>query len=159
MSQSHRMVHAALVIACLALALAGYAVLRGGRDAQPDAGAFVDAQARQQIAALRLALAERDMLVAQLARGANASTPPGAVEPAQPAEPDEPEQSERPAAPARREFTRFVTPNPAVTVTQKPDGTYDVRSTDPALAGSIMQVTAIGPSGEETQMLIRIPAR
>jgi hypothetical protein len=167
MKQSHPMVYAALAIACLALALGIYAVVGERRDAHPDdSGACVDPQAREQIAALRRAVAERDALVGRLARAANASTPSSPVEPGQPEpEPEPLEQLEQPETsrqperpvPARRVFTRFVTPSPAVTVTQKPDGTYDIRSTDPALAGSTMQVTAIGPSGEETQMLVRIP--
>jgi hypothetical protein len=42
-------------------------------------------------------------------------------------------------------------------VTQKDDGTFDIRSTDPSLAGSVLTVTAIGESGAADKVLIRVP--
>lgn len=145
------MVYAALAIACLALALSIYTATRA-RDAKAaDPSACVDPQAREQVAALRRALAERDAHVAQLVRAAASAGAGAATADAPPAAP------EAPAAPGRPRYERFETPNPAVTVAQNPDGTYDIRTTDPALAGSVMQVMAIGPSGEETPMFIRIP--
>jgi hypothetical protein len=42
-------------------------------------------------------------------------------------------------------------------VTQKSDGTYDIRTTDRKLSGTSMQVTAVMQNGEEETLLIRIP--
>jgi hypothetical protein len=145
------MVYAALAIACLALALSIYTAARARDATATDPGACVDPQAREQLAVLRRALAERDAYVAQLVRAAAGAGAGSAVAEAQPAVPD------APAAVVRPRYERFETPNPAVTVMQNADGTYDIRSTDPALAGSVMQVMAIGPSGEETPMYVRIP--
>jgi hypothetical protein len=165
MKQHHRMIYAALAIACLALALSIRTALREPRGASAAApGACTDQQARDQIAILRNALAGRDALIGQLGRAANpASDPPSAVEPSQPprtaetpAVPATPAASEAPAA-RRPRYTRFETPNPAVSVTQKADGTYEIRTTDPALAGSVMEVTAVTASGDETKVMIRIP--
>lgn len=151
MSQNNPKVHAALAIACIALALAIYTVVRGPSDAKATgSNACIDREARDQTDKLRRALAERDALVAQLARAANA---PGSTSTAV-------EPSQRPSPlpdPIPRRYARFETPNPAVSVTQKDDGTYDIRTTDPTLAGSVMQITAVTQSGDEDKLLIRIP--
>jgi hypothetical protein len=42
-------------------------------------------------------------------------------------------------------------------VTQKDDGTYDIRTTDPALSGTTMQITAVTATGDEDTLFIRIP--
>jgi len=150
MSQNNSKVHAALVIACIALALSMYAVVRGPSDATTaGANACIDQEARAQTDKLRRALVDRDALVARLARAVNAPGGSTAGEPAQrlPAPPD----------PGPRRFTHFETSNPAVSVTQKDDGTYDIRTTDPSLAGSVMQITAVTESGQEEKLMIRIP--
>jgi hypothetical protein len=151
MSQNNPKVHAALVIACIALALSMYAVVRGPSEATTTgANACIDQEARAQTDKLRRALADRDALVARLARAVNApGNASGAGEPSQrlPAPPD----------PGPRRFTHFETSNPAVSVTQKDDGSYDIRTTDPSLAGSVMHVTAVTESGEEEKLMIRIP--
>jgi hypothetical protein len=59
--------------------------------------------------------------------------------------------------PGPRRYVRFEVPNPAVRVTQNDDGTFDIRSTDPSLAGSILTVTAISESGAADKVLIRVP--
>ena len=149
--------HAALVLACLALALSIYVALRAPGAAP--AGPCVDPEARAQVDQLRRALAERDALVARLASRVDAAAGIGpaagagpAAEPSSPSPPSEP----APGAAPRR-YARFESPNHAVSVTQKPDGSYDIRTTDPALAGSILQITAITESGEQDKVLIRIP--
>ena len=48
-------------------------------------------------------------------------------------------------------------PNPAVTVTQKADGTYDIRTTDPKLSGTSMVIKAVTSSGEEDTLVIQVP--
>jgi hypothetical protein len=151
MSQHNPKVYAALGIASLALALSIYTTVRGRSDASaPGSAACVDPDARAQVDRLRRALVERDARLAQLARAANVPGPdPAPVEAAaQPAPPADPE--------ARR-YTRFEIPNPAVTVTPKGDGTFDIRTTDPSLAGTVMQITAYTQSGDEQKVLIRIP--
>lgn len=151
MSQNNRKVYAALVIACIALALSIHTAVRRPSDAKaPGANPCIDREARDQVDKLRLALVERDALIGRLARGANA---PGGGSPA--LEPS-PQPSEPPATGPRR-YAHFEIPNPAVSVTQKDDGTYDIRTTDPALAGSVIQITAVTPSGDEEKMLVRIP--
>jgi len=40
---------------------------------------------------------------------------------------------------------------------QKEDGSYDIRTTDLSLAGSVLQVTGVTQSSEERTLLIRIP--
>lgn len=137
--------YAALVLACAALALAIHAELRGAPP--PGPAACVDQTARDQVTQLRRAVAERDAVLARLPP---ATAAPGAARPAEPAEPP-------PADPGPRRYVRFEVPNPAVRVTQKDDGTFDIRSTDPSLAGSILTVTAISESGAEDKVLIRVP--
>jgi hypothetical protein len=144
--------YAALAIACLALAVSVYTALRG-REPAPAAApaACVDQEARAQTDELRRLLVARDARIAQLAATAAAAGSPagpaaGAAAAAAP-----------PVAPGPRRYTHFEIPNPAVTVTQKEDGTYDIRTTDPALAGTVIEITAVTGSGEEDKMLIRIP--
>jgi len=150
MSQNPKL-YAALVIACLALALSIHTALRGPSEAKPTgASACIDQEARGQLDQLRRAVVERDAVVAQLARAGNA---PGSASTA--AEPSPPRAT--PPEPGPRRYVHFEIPNPAVSVTQKDDGTYDIRTTDPALAGSIIQVTAVSPSGQEDKLLMRIP--
>jgi hypothetical protein len=151
MSQSNSKVHAALAIACIALALSIHTAVRGASEARPaGSSTYIDQEARDQIDKLRRAVAERDALVARLARAANA---PGssstAVEPSQPLQ--------APPDPGPRRYTHFEIPSPAVSVTQKDDGTYDIHTTDPTLAGSVIQITAVTQSGDEDKLLLRIP--
>lgn len=149
MSQNNPRGYAALGIACIALAVSIYTVVRGSGDGRAG-GTCVDQEARDQAARLRQTLADRDAVVARLARTVTAQGGgPAAVAAAAAATP--------PRDPGPRRYTHFEIPNPAVTVTQKDDGTYDIRTTDPALAGSVMQVTAVTPSGDEEKLLIRIP--
>jgi hypothetical protein len=42
-------------------------------------------------------------------------------------------------------------------VTQKPDGTYDVQATDPALAGSLVRAVAVTEAGDEDELIFRVP--
>lgn len=146
--------HAALAIACVALALSIYTAVRGPGGA-PAAGAHacIDQEARAGANELRRALADRDAVIARLAR---APVPVPGV-PAAGAAAGGPAPPSTPAAPGPRRFTHFEIPNPAVTVTQKDDGTYDIRTTDPALSGTVMEITAVTSSGTEDRMLIRIP--
>lgn len=156
MSQSNRKAHAALVIAGLALALSAYTAVRG-RSAAPAAGsaACIDPEARAQADRLRRALVERDAVIARLARTASV---PGELRPVEaPASTDPPEPEPEPERASRR-YARFEIPNPAVSVTQKADGKYEIRTTDPSLAGTVMQITGVTESGHEDKMLIRIPA-
>ena len=140
--------YAALALACAALALGIHAELRGAPAPAP--GACVDQTARDQVAQLRRALAER---AADLARLPPSAPEPGAAPPAEPARSPDPASTD----PGPRRYVRFEIPNPAVRVTQKDDGTLDVRSSDPGLAGSILTVTAISESGAEDKVLIRVP--
>jgi hypothetical protein len=145
--------NAALVIAAAALAVSIYTAVRGPADAASAAHVCVDRDARDQADKLRKMLVERDALVTRLARAASAPpTGPGS-EPARPA-------ASQPSPPPDRKprlYTHFEVPNPAVTVTQKDDGTYDIRSTDPKLSGTTLQITAVTPSGEEDTLFIRVP--
>lgn len=136
--------YTALVIACAALAVAVHAELRGGAP-PPGPAACVDQTARDQVTQLRRAVAERDAVLARLAPGGPAGAAPLAEPPAPTADP------------GPRRYVRFEVPNPAVQVIQKADGTFDIRSTDPGLAGSILTVTAISESGAEDKVLIRVP--
>ena len=150
-SQHHRKVYAALAIACLALAVSIYTAVRGRGEA-PETGpkVCIDQEARDQTDKLRRLLAERDARLDRLARAAGA--PSSSPTPAEPS----PASSTTPD-PGPRRYTHFESPNPAVTVTQKEDGTYDIRTTDPGLAGSVLQITAVTGSGEEDKLFIRIP--
>jgi hypothetical protein len=147
-----RKLHAALAIACLALALSIYTAVRGpgGRSAA-GSSACIDQEARDQTDKLRRELAARDVQLARLARAAAApGGGPAAVEPPPPS-------SSPPSDPGPRRYTHFEITNPAVTVTQREDGTLDIRTTDPALAGSVMPITAVTGAGEEDRFMIRIP--
>jgi hypothetical protein len=151
MSQNNPKVVAALAIACIALALSIHTAVRGPSEANgTGSSACIDQEARNQVDRLRGALAERDALIARLARAANA---PGAVPTT--AGPSPPLAG--PPDPGPRRYVHFEIPNPAVSVTQKDDGTYDIRTSDPTLAGQVVQITAVTQSGEEDKLLIRIP--
>jgi hypothetical protein len=151
MSQNNPKVYVALVIACIALALSIHTAVRGPNEAKPiGSSACIDQTARDQLDKLRRALAERDALVARLARADHVpSNSSNAIEASQPLS--------TPPDMGPRRYAHFEIPNPAVSVTQKDDGTYDIRTTDPALAGSVMQITAVTQSGDEDKLLIRIP--
>lgn len=143
--------HAALAVACGALALAAFATFRGADGARTTAPtACIDQEARVELDRLRRAVAQRDALRARPAPrvGDDVGPEPGddAAAPSTP-----------PPAPGPRRYVRFEIPNPAVSVTQQPDGLLDIRSTDPTLAGSILTITAITATGDADQMLIRIP--
>lgn len=147
MSQNTKLT-AALVIACAALALSVHGALRGPRDATSSVGhACVDQQARDQTERLRRALGERDIAIAGVARSASAR----AGEPAAPSPPPPPSE------PSPRYYAHFEVPDPAVTVTQKANGTYDIRTTDPRRSGTTMKITAVTQTGEEDTLFIRIP--
>jgi hypothetical protein len=152
MSQNRWKAYVVPVIACAALALSIDAMRAGGPSAPSGAERCVDQDAREQIDRLRRALADRDALVARLARAAGTQGSAAAAIEAPPSPPPA-----EPAAPAPRRFARFESPNPAVSVTQKADGSYDIRTTDPALAGTVVQITAVTAAGEEEKVLIRIP--
>jgi hypothetical protein len=153
--------HIALGAAFLAVALSIYAINRVGPGRYVE-HVCVDEEARREVAALRQTVAQRDAVIASLGRridgasgsgsgSAGAATVPGA--PTDPANPGPPVVEQ---ADARR-FVRFEVPNPAVTVTQKDDGTLEVRTTDPSLAGSVLTVTAITANGHQERVLVRVP--
>ena len=166
MTQSSKL-SATLVIACAALALSAYSALRGS-GASSDGRTCVDQQARDQTEQLRRTLAERDAMIARLARAANA-TAPGAIAASVPSASPSPSSSPRSspsssqspppseADPQPRVYTHFVVPNPAVTVTQKPNGTYDIRTTDPKLSGTSLAIKAVTSSGDEDTLIIQVP--
>ena len=142
-----------LGIACVALALAAYAAFRDTGSSTRAPAAAVDRQAREQIEQLRRAVAERDAVIARLASVANApraATAAGSASTATTAPAPPPD-------PGPRRYANFEIPNPAVTVTQKPDGLYDIRTTDPKLSGTIMEITATTEAGEQDRLFIRIP--
>lgn len=146
-----RMTYVALAIAAGALALAAYATVRGSRGAPATPAACVDRDARAELAKLRQAVAQRDAMIARMGRAANAAGGDAAhVDEPPPAEPAPP-----PAGPPR--YVRIDVPNPAVTVTQKDDGSFDIRSADPALAGQVLTITATTAAGAEETYYIRVP--
>jgi hypothetical protein len=122
--------HAALAVACGALALAAFATFRGADGARTTAPTVcIDQEARAELDRLRRTVAQRDALLAQ--RGPPVSADLG---------PALDGDAAAPASPPRRRghAPRAVRiPNPAVSVTQQPDGLLDIRTTDPALTGSI----------------------
>lgn len=67
----------------------------------------------------------------------------------------------RPAPPVRdlgpRRYSHFEIANAAVRVAQKADGTYDVQTTDPALAGALVRVVAVTEAGDADELIVRIP--
>jgi hypothetical protein len=148
-------VYAALVIACAGLTLSIHTALREPVATTAPGAAYVEQRSRDQIEQLRRALAERDAMIARLARPpvGLGSSPPGADVP--PVAPAQQPSASRDLGPQR--FAHFNVPNPAVSVTQKADGLYDIRTTDPALAGTVIQVSAVTESGEEVSLLLRIP--
>jgi hypothetical protein len=155
-------VYAPLAIAGLALAISIVTAVRGAGGAPAGgSGACVDPEAREQLEKLRRALAERDVLLARLARAPGGSGGSGGAGGAASGEAGSGGEAPQPGAAgsdaAARRFVRFVIPNPAVSVTQKEDGSYEIRTTDPSLVGSVLQVTGVTQSGEEQTLLIRIP--
>ena len=150
MSQNSPKLVVALVLAGLALAVSVHTALRGPAAPAASDRTCIDQEARDRIDRLSRALAERDALVARLARAASAPVPPADTVESPPAPAAPPE-------PGRRRYARFETPNPAVSVTQNADGSYEIRTTDPALAGSVMQITAVTASGAQDKVFIRVP--
>ena len=144
--------YAAVAIAGVALALAIRANVRDG-SASPGVGsACVDEVARARTEELTRAVAQRDQVIAQLTRAATAPVPVGSSQLPAPSPPPA-----LPGSSAIRRYAHLETSNPAVTVVQKDDGTYDIRTTDPALVGQTIIVTAVTATGEEDKMMIRIP--
>jgi len=150
MSQNSPKLVVALVLAGLALAVSVHTALRGPAAPAASDRMCIDQEARDRTDRLSRALAERDALVARLARAASAPVPPADTVESPPAPAAPPE-------PGRRRYARFETPNPAVSVTQNADGSYEIRTTDPALAGSVMQITAVTASGAQDKVFIRVP--
>lgn len=151
MSQNTKL-NAALVIACAALALSVRGALRGPTEATPAGGpTCVDQQARDQTERLRRAMAERDIATAGLARSAGAPAASSQSPSPSPSSPSPPPEG------SPRYYAHFEVPNPAVTVTQKTDGTYDIRTTDPKLSGTTLKITAVTQAGDEDTLFIRIP--
>jgi hypothetical protein len=156
MSQNKKLT-AALVIACAALVLSVHGTLRGPTEATPAGGhACVDQQARDQTERLRRALAERDVAIAGLARSASATAGDPAASSPSPS-PSSASSSSPPPERSPRYYAHFEIPNPAVTVTQKANGTYDIRTTDPKLSGTTLKITAVTQAGDEDTLFIRIP--
>ena len=155
MSQHDFRIFAALAMGGIAHALSVHTAARARTDASTmGANACVDQEARGQVVKLPRAVAERDAAIARLARAMNApGSGPATIDPA--ASPSTVPATTTDSGPRR--YVRFELPNPAVTITQKEDGTADVRTTDPSLAGSIIKVTAITTAGDRDEMLVRIP--
>jgi hypothetical protein len=117
------------------------------------ASACVDADARAAVERLR-----REVALNEAAQRVSA-LPPGVLPPGAPGAP--------PAAPLAaegrvpvgefRRYARIETSNPNVTVAQRQDGSYDVKTSDPSLAGTVLPVKAISSDGYEDTILIRIP--
>jgi hypothetical protein len=164
MTQSSKL-SAALVVACAALALSAYSALRGS-GATGDGRACVDQQARDQTERLRRALTERDAVIARLTRQPNgtaggqateAAAAPSPSSASSPSSPSSPSAPQSPSPPQPRFYAHFEVPNPAVTVTQKANGTYDIRTTDPKLSGTSMAIKAVTSSGDEDTLFIQVP--
>jgi hypothetical protein len=151
----NRKVQVALAIACGALALSIYTVARGGDARVTGPNVCVDQDARAQMASLRQALAERDAALVRLTRAAAAASTGDQAAAA--GDRAEPARRTAPLETGPRRYVHFEIPNPAVTVTQKDDATYDIRTTDPSLAGTTLTITAVTATGEEDKMMIRIP--
>jgi hypothetical protein len=152
----NRKVQVALVIACGALALSIYTVARGGDARATGPNLCVDQDARAQMASLRQALTERDAALVRLSRAAAAAAATG-DQAAASGDRAEPARRTAPLETGPRRYVHFEIPNPAVTVTQKDDATYDIRTTDPSLAGTTLTITAVTATGDEDKMMIRIP--
>lgn len=147
--------YAAVAIAGVALALAIRANVRGGSASPGSGSACIDEVARTRTEELTRAIAQRDQVIAQLSRAAMVASVPGGASASQGSPPAPPPAL--PGSSAIRRYAHLETSNPAVTVVQKDDGTYDIRTTDPALVGQTIIVTAVTATGEEDKMMIKIP--
>ncbi len=160
MAESKREIYAVGVVASAALAVSVAGFVRDRRPpaappataasacADPDARAAVE-QLRREVALLTASLATRSAPSAPpgMPLGGTAGTPPSGG------------GTPRPNVPVGefRRYAHMETSNPAVTVVQKEDGTYDVKTTDPALAGTVILATATGRDGVVDQIWVRIP--
>lgn len=139
--------YAALAIAVVALVLAIRASMRTSSVAPAAKADCVDQQARERLDAMSRTLAERELAIARLTSSlANAGSAGTSATPALPQGSD-----------GIVHFAHIESPNPAVTVTQKADGSYDIRTTDPKLSGQIIVVTAVTATGEEQKLNVRVP--
>ena len=158
MTASKREVYAALAMSVVALAV-GVAALARGRSAAPTASSCVDAQARATLDQLRREVAAADARA--LSRLGPTSPPTPTPVPAAPSADAPASTANAAAAPAStgaiRRYARIEAADPAVTVVQLEDGTYDIKTKDPSLAGSVVVARATTPDGRVDQLMIHVP--
>lgn len=148
--------YAPVAISIAALGVALFASNRGpspgeaASNPQPVASitACVDADARQELAQLRARLEAREKVPAPRPLEATAIATPTAL--------PGPTGKPKPGDGIRR-YTRFEGVDPRVTIVQKDDGIFDIKTRDPSLSGTIMSIIAVGDDGVGDQMMIRIP--
>ena len=140
-------------IACAALALSVRASFSAPKTAPAPAtptASCVDPEARALAESVQRTLIAQSMNPARVAVAA-----PGASS-----------GSAAAAAPTRdpsitdagwRKYVRFEVANPSVKVTQRDDGVFDVKTTDPALRGSVVSMQAFTKTGESDQIFVRVP--
>jgi hypothetical protein len=156
MSESKKGLYAVGAIACAALVTSVAGLVRGRSSpaqaaAPASASACVDAEARASLERVWGAMGQRE---AAQAKGPVGSLLPGAPPPW---------GADSSAVPQRKphkgpmRFVSFKVPNPALTVVQREDGVIDAKTTDPTLAGTIVQVTATDIDGRELPLLVKVP--
>jgi hypothetical protein len=156
MAESKKGIYAVGVVASAALAVSVASFVRDHRPppapAATAASACADPDARAAVEQLRREVA---LLTAALATRSAPSAPPGGMGGTPPGGGGAP-RSNVPVGEFRR-YAHMETSNPAVTVVQKEDGIYDVKTTDPTLAGTVVLATATGRDGVVDQIWVRVP--
>jgi hypothetical protein len=164
MSESKKERYAVGAIACAALVVSVVALVRGRREPAPivaSGGPCACASACAEVEEARASV-ERMSRAMALREAAQAKLRPSSPPPGMPpdAVPDGPPPRSTPSPDAGRwlRYTSFKVSNPAITIAQKEEnGLLDVKTSDPALAGSIVSVTATTTDGDEIQLSVRVP--
>jgi hypothetical protein len=169
MSESKKELYAVGAIACAALAVSVVALVQGRREPAPivasgGPGACASACAAVEEARASVERIWRAMALREAALAAAGSPPPGGPSPPPeaPPEPDAGGAASRsmlsPDAGRWLRYTAFKVSNPAITIAQREaDGLLDVETSDPALAGTIVPVTATTTDGKEIHLLVKVP--
>jgi hypothetical protein len=150
---------ASLGVSALALTVAWRASSTAAPPPSPSApasvggavSACVDEDARRDLAMLTRTVAERR---ASEPKPGTPAPPPPIATPGTTSTPGA--ATSTPDASPRR-YQSIKSPNPALSVAQKDDGSYEIKTTDPALSGSVVVVTGVRPSGEEETLFVRVP--
>jgi hypothetical protein len=160
MAASKVEVYAALGVSVVALAVGATALVQGRGAPPPPVAACVDKEARATLDQVR-----RELTAADARAMSRLAMPPPFPSPPVPdaTHAEAAPSAQAAAAPAAsdnggiRRYKHIETANPAVSVVQREDGNYDIKTTDPSLAGSVVVGRATMADGHVDQLFFHVP--